>query len=1171
MRPTEQETLHFDLGYLPDALYTFRCAGRSAPLQRHTAATLAAARQAQPILRLFPDARISHYVTAVLPSDAIASMTVTTPKTLGGTAYNAPVHVGVHLPAASREAARKRIQPRPRAIHPKLAFHNISAEQFTAVAGDGDLPALPTAINVYQDAVDAATWFLFCHHDLMCLDPNTGSHIVSNEIADALSQTDDDLATQIYQDATHGKPWMVSVQASDGSVYHQPSADVLFYMTNAVQVAVQEVKNDPTLQNIMWFVNAGSTSNSYGATNSASGSEALAVLDVPGSGNVWTARNLTPGNGLSVTFNSYTPPPTTDSWTAAGTWSQNDATPMSSSVVTSLLAGDVQVTITTPNGTVSSATLVPGTQTPGQPVTFAANFSGTGTVSAKFTLNSGQSGLTYSLTASGIGDSAGAQLVDGTQSLCEIPISNVSSMGTISASYQNSWLRHLSLYVQFLEADGVTVITPPSDYPDTMPLYLRTPGDSAPNFEPDPTKKFVALISPVNTVMAVPLPANTTSFTISVPAGTSTVRLLFGGLGRGTYDSAVCPVGIVMTAFAELALPMLLFTGGAAENGNSIISNLISDPEVLFAVCAAGAFLVAGGVATYIALSDDPGTIAESLATKFGPMLLQKGVSSLAKWFAEQEGEAAAEDAIPFVDMGIEALRAATTTAQLIETTVELLDSPYVYETDLTQTMALSVVISCDPNDNEFPPYHALLSVIVAYDCGTTLPASEQPMPDELPNTPITVNFSSIPAGGNLQVFAFFYAANGWQSAQGQSGWLPAQSTANGTLTVSFNVTNNVIPLDCDSIYLHNAKIGMGSTGLAWIDTSTAPTETPQSPPPQSPPSGPAMSITKLVDITIAQRPQMVGYAWEASGLGGSSSDQFTVQTLSIGATPSSCLAFPAAAFSLQSGITFDIASPDDGTGRNFYIDPSPGLYDVNTNPDGGYHLRQVALQDSTAPSMPTGDSLSSWGRFLWGIDRYAVHPQGYVFGITASPDKIHRIDLPAQATTDDLAPMATLLSGSGNREGLISGAAGIAVALDGRIVVAEQGNLRLQAFDINGNPVEYFAGGTSSTTPLQNSPGDTILDLAIEAKGYIYVLYYTGQGATASEFFLDIYTPDGTFLVQTPSMAAACISVDLLRSIFTLNYETIIDQNNRVQPSISRWLPPPPPAKPPDCAGSTK
>ncbi len=1159
MRPTEQQSLHFDLGHLPDIPYTFRCAGRSAPLQRHTPETLQAAREAQPILRAYTDASLSHYVDATLPSDAIAMMTVTTPKTIGATTFDGPVHLGIHLPAANRAVAQAQVVAAPGAIHPKLAFSGMTAEGLSAAVGSASLPQIPATIGTVQDAFEAATALLFCHHDLVNLNVTIGSAIVTNAIASALQITSNDLPTQLYSDARRGIAWMVTTTAADGSVYHQPSDDVLAHMTGAVQHAVQQVKNDPTLQGQQWNVTPGSTSSSYGASSSVappSTNVAVATMvdgDGGGSGNVWTTRNMTPEGGVSVSFGRYTPPTGTDAWLASGIWSMNDTPALTTEIAAALLAGTVSITISTPSGIATSATLVPGPQTAGQPTAFTATFNGNGTVSATFSLNTGQSGLSYTLNASGVGNSAGAQLMSGGTSIYEIPISDTSGMGTITASCTNYWLRHLSLYVQFLDAGG-NAITPPADYPDPMPLFLRTPGEAL-NFEPDPTKKFLAVISPVGTIYGIPVPANATALSISVPAGTSTVRLLFGGLGRGTYDSAVCPVGLVITAFVELALPMLMLLSGAAETSNSAVDSIFADPEVMFAVCVAGGFLVAGGAAAYVALSDDPGQAVESLALKLGPMILKKGFTSLAKWYAQQEAFAGAQDAIPFVDIAFAILRTVTTAAQLSETTIEVLDSPFVYETDLVQTMALSITLGPDPNYNQFPDLHDTLRVVVAYDCGTTLPVWEQSLPAQLPNS-ITVNFNSVPAGGNLQVFAFFYAANGWQSGQGQSGWLPAETTS-GTFSVSFNVTDNLVPLDIGTVYQHSSKIGMVNNALGWINTPTAPAITASTPSPFAP----TMAITKLVDITVAQKPQMVGYAWEASGLDGAPGDQFTVQTLSIGATPTTGLAVPAADFGSQSGITFDMSSPDDGTGKNFYIDPSVGVYDVNNNPDGGYHLRQLALQDSAAPSILAGDQQQSWGRFLVPIDRYVVHPQGYVFGVSANPDKMYRIVLPAAPTSDANAPMATLMSGSGTRQGLIAGAAGIAVALDGRIVVAEEGNYRLQAFDVNGNPVPYFAGGTSPTAPLQNSAGDTILDLAMEGRGYIYVLYLQSGGSTAAQYFLDVYQPDGTFLVQTPGVAAGCISVDLLRALFALNYETIVDQNNRVQPTISKWLPSPPPA----------
>ena len=44
---------------------------------------------------------------------------------------------------------------------------------------------------------------------------------------------------------------------------------------------------------------------------------------------------------------------------------------------------------------------------------------------------------------------------------------------------------------------------------------------------------------------------------------------------------------------------------------------------------------------------------------------------------------------------------------------------------------------------------------------------------------------------------------------------------------------------------------------------------------------------------------------------------------------------------------------------------------------------------------------------------------------------------------------------------------------------------------------------------------------------------------------------------MTTSKTAAARITVDILRSIYTLNYETFLDASGRPQPSVSQWLPP--------------
>jgi hypothetical protein len=203
-----------------------------------------------------------------------------------------------------------------------------------------------------------------------------------------------------------------------------------------------------------------------------------------------------------------------------------------------------------------------------------------------------------------------------------------------------------------------------------------------------------------------------------------------------------------------------------------------------------------------------------------------------------------------------------------------------------------------------------------------------------------------------------------------------------------------------------------------------------------------------------------------------------------------------------------------------------------------------------------------SWGRFLLSGDRYAIHPQGYVIGISYQTAKIQILEIPTGSTTDAEAPVATLAGGQGFREGLLSGPVALGVALDGRILVLESLNQRIQAFTIDGTPVPCFGPGDSmsSSMPLYQPSGVTYLDVSVEAKGYIYVLGFSGDGRDASSYFVDVYEPNGSWLVRTGGVAAAKIAVDLMRSLYTLNYEIILGPNGRPEPSVSLWLPPPPP-----------
>src|SRR6185369_1557422 len=124
----------------------------------------------------------------------------------------------------------------------------------------------------------------------------------------------------------------------------------------------------------------------------------------------------------------------------------------------------------------------------------------------------------------------------------------------------------------------------------------------------------------------------------------------------------------------------------------------------------------------------------------------------------------------------------------------------------------------------------------------------------------------------------------------------------------------------------------------------------------------------------------------------------------------------------------------------------------------------------------------------------------------------------------------------------------------EGAILVLEVGNRRVQAFDVSGNPVNQFAQKRQPTFDLADATA-TYLDIGVDGLGYVYVLGFAGSGTSASDYRVEIYTPDGGFLTRTAGIAAGRFAVDTFRSVYTLNYEALAGAP-RVEPSLSHWAP---------------
>ncbi len=1169
-RPRERHLLHFDAPLLAAANgpLTFHVAGDEYPLQPHTPSTRAEARGENPLLGLYSDDELTHYVEADLPSDAIALMMVTRTVMVDKFPCEAAMSLGIHVPREGRRAEAAEAIRRGRGgqeFHPKLALR-------TGGAADASLVALamqqPDLLHDVVDPFETAGALLYQHPGLINLSVENGGTIPSVILRQCIARAIRQRSTIVDRITREGPDWCRYVRLKDGGEFVDDETGVPFFtmevhdrvlaaIADPLALALKYSQQLMELKDQTWSVQYGLTSRPESE---------VTIPHSPGSSAKWTKKALSSEWGVAVDNLQYTDP-VPGGWTTGAIWVFS--TPRDTEFANALLGGSAFIRIDVEPTQDYRATLPGQNPPPETAATFRARFPG---LDAELRLDPLRTDLSVQITRDRNGPSQRVTRVqvgivrDGTDEVFWTFNGTQANRGELRVTARNAWLRQLSAYAEFFDVNG-TAIEPGS-------LVWLPPG-VAEIFDGHKTKRYVDCIGPVATVFGVPLPPDPVTLRIPFPDNAVKMRLYWGGLGTGKYDEAVCACGITATATFQLALPVFLLAAGAADYKTDFVSSLLKDRMVRYSLYAAAAGLL-GESGLRIGRAQNPGAAAKAVAIRFGPMIAKfaakKGAGKFAVWLARKISEGAVRRAIPLVNAAFLAFDTAVTFAQLGQTIAAVVQSPFYYDFEITRSFDLHVKIRPDPRFGTFPDHRDRMRVQVVYDTAGELRHFEtRDLRDRVSN-PIDVTFADTPAGGHMKVFVFFYANNHWQSASGSTPWFEARGQ-DGTPArqVELTIENALIPLSSESVYEHQGSIvfeeGQHRWRLGPAPEVTAANELPDS----------SNQLLTLNGITVAQAPGMIGYAWQATGLGlprdrvGTppvNDALYAVQNLSLRQEPSSGYAIGPVGFTLQSGIAYELASPADGSGRNFFLDPSRGAFDPDRNPAGGHHLRHIRLLPEEPPLFGIANG-ESWGRFPERIDSFVV-TQNHVAGITGAASKIYILRLPDAAVADADARMASLASGEGERDGLLSEPREIAVALDGRLLVLEQGNGRVQSFDLTGNPVPYFRSpdgtpNSSPVLPLRDAESTKFLDLSVEANGYLFVLGHRGpsESATAEDYRVDIYEPDGTFLVATPGVAAAKIAVDLARGMFTLNWETLRGPNGRIEPSVSRWVPPPPPPDP--------
>jgi hypothetical protein len=697
----------------------------------------------------------------------------------------------------------------------------------------------------------------------------------------------------------------------------------------------------------------------------------------------------------------------------------------------------------------------------------------------------------------------------------------------------NWYLRWLGLYVKFYDAAGNPVDK------NNLPLDIS----QFPDFDTADSEIFLGILTPEFTVFGIPVSNSIKQAAFTFPTGVAaSAKILASGLGYGSHTFEDTEnVGIVMTSIFNLIVPAVLICLGVAPQIDVLFKAFILPAvKIIFTEIAAALVHDTPKQSTAI--------FKHALAKSTAPVAFKATVGILTAFLAESELAESLADAIPLAGAILQAIGLAGALAEVTETSVEVLLSPWTYDYDLVGTHDLSIALSPDPrNPAGFPAAAATYRVTVVFDNGTPI-VQFLNMPGTTVKTLPPVVFTNVPLGGNGGAFVAFYSADNTLVGHGSTGF------ANGlNVNPSITITEDRLPITNSTVYAHKQKTILDAAGNhAWACAAAPPV--PATPSACQPNPG---NLCAFRNITFNGSLGYVGYAWQSYNSascaqnGSAQLDQIATLPSSNGSNGNAQAGYVTSPCSLL-GNTSLVYDPRGRSGSNYYLDTSQGL---NV-------LRQVELNP---PNITDPRLHQAWGTFNLPADDLLLHPSGAVITINSATSRMESLKLPMQAVSDTEASVsliANLHGGLGSRPGLFNTPAVATITAEGVVLIVESGNNRIHAVDAVGNPVRLFAKQPEPYFLSFSATGGTgtqYLDVAVEFSGFIYVL-----SSSNSVYRLDIYNIDqnGSDPISTTmGFNAAKLTVDYWRTVYSLNYEVLmvngkLPPNGVTEPSISQWIP---------------
>ncbi|MBS1690958.1 MAG: hypothetical protein JST91_01815 [Actinobacteria bacterium] len=658
----------------------------------------------------------------------------------------------------------------------------------------------------------------------------------------------------------------------------------------------------------------------------------------------------------------------------------------------------------------------------------------------------------------------------------------------LTFSVKNWAGRTLGAYVQFVDINGAVITQPetwPGQFPDDMSIEHRQ------WVQPNAGKKFVKHIGPSNTIFGIPVWADAEALAFPIPKGAVGANVMLGGLGNGNWDMDVDRVGLVYTCVVSYGIPSLLSLLSVGVKSTTWYTDVFKNPSNMMPLITVSAIPFTQLLAHNVDARGAEQTAKRILvaACRFvAGIVFSSAMKFLGTKIAAYLTEQQILQSAPFVGWALKVASVACAIADMVATSIEVGCSPATYQLEARRSMSLDVTLTparSAGTDTQQPIWPKLADhyvIQVSYPGGLTLTRSGR-IPEFIRDKPVRQVFSlatgdALPSaqGQQFQVTANVYSAKNWLCGQWVSDWIDAVPTDGDMRRLTGAITEMTIPLVPDTRYQFYAKLGYSAEAktYVWLRNREVPTTTA---------AGLArQDVREPVAITLSDEAKKLGYCYRARNqnlpVDNSSTpgpdEMFLFKSISTLDKPGRGMLSPTRGFSVRPAIAYGE--------HGYYLDTRTFAATKLS------HLRPVTLTDGES----TFDYAAtvSWGAF--GVDHLnamAVHPDGYVAGIATQYDKLMILTLPEAGCTDKSAPVALPFCGTGEREGLLIKPVALTISSDGRILVLEQGNARIQAFDIHANPVQCFSGALAFDLPgefaaqLDDAAASTALLKALQTR----------------------------------------------------------------------------------------